>query len=451
MLVIFLTIFLACGFVLYSKYQVNWDKTQKSLRQIKGRVEFYYNQYHNFSHSGFTQEVHDRLVTDPRLLVISIYHPKDGMIYASEKKFNNQASFLLSPVQTNRLYQDASWKGRPEYRKMLFSGITPVAMKIINYDNRVFYIEGLYEILTRNEIFDVLKWGFFAFVMCLLLSILWRLFFVNSVEQGPVQRNYGFKTMSPISQGNHQGNYQEEPFSDQHAGFKAKSSHVEEPAAKGVFDDFDEKIPFQNQEKTPTHLNEAVLKTESKSRADEFEASRENPMAKGPKCDLFSPVTGLGWESHLSQRLGFEINRTSSFNQDMVFAIIKIDHPEDLKDVTQVYSSLAKTLLDHFLFQDLAFEYDNSGFALIIPDKDLREGLSALEAFQKKIARSMVGGQRCTLSIGLTSRNGRLVSEAILLKEAKRSVEKAQQEGVNQLFAFKTDPDKYRKVISESL
>ena len=56
-----------------------------------------------------------------------------------------------------------------------------------------------------------------------------------------------------------------------------------------------------------------------------------------------------------------------------------------------------------------------------------------------------------SVSMGLSSRNGRLLSESTFLKETETALKKAAEEGKNSIIAFESNPDKYRKILSKKL
>jgi len=164
--------------------------------------------------------------------------------------------------------------------------------------------------------------------------------------------------------------------------------------------------------------------------------------------NLFSPDTGLGWSDHLPQRLKFEIDRAAAFDQDLVLALLAVDDYRALSDRWELYVRIAKMILEEFNFQDLAFEYREGSYALILPDTELYRGTTELDLFQKKVASTKELGQPVTLTVGLSSRNGRLVDGVTLLTEASQALKRARSQGAGSLIGFQADPEKYRGMIA---
>jgi GGDEF domain-containing protein len=157
---------------------------------------------------------------------------------------------------------------------------------------------------------------------------------------------------------------------------------------------------------------------------------------------LFSLETGLGWNEHLVQRLGSELERAAASDQDL--SLLLIGSPELDRHNLKV---LAKHVLEAFPFRDLAFEYDSRAAAVILPDKDLDQSLQEARGFQNRL-RSGSWSSPVNISIGLSARNGRLISPNRLLTEVSQALKQAESAGGGQIIAFRADPNKYRSAIA---
>ncbi|MCX7025420.1 MAG: hypothetical protein NT080_12530 [Spirochaetes bacterium] len=164
---------------------------------------------------------------------------------------------------------------------------------------------------------------------------------------------------------------------------------------------------------------------------------------------LYSPDTGLGWESYLKERLGAELGRSASFEQDLVLAVVLF---EESAGNETAHIICAKTAIDFFGFRDLSFGHGERGFAFILPNIDIDHGIRMAEEFFKK-ATFILKDYRDPMSymdlhIGLASRSGRLISADRLLTEAESALEHAKSDHDSHIVAFVTDADKYRSFIS---
>jgi hypothetical protein len=152
---------------------------------------------------------------------------------------------------------------------------------------------------------------------------------------------------------------------------------------------------------------------------------------------LFSPATGLGWSQHLSPRLTSELERAAGADQDLSLVLISRRNGG--------IHELALSVLEAFPLRDLAFEYDSETIAVIIPDKDLDHCLLEAKDFQRRSISRVASGP---VSIGMSARNGRLVSSSRLLSEAGQALKQAESSEGGRIVAFRADPDKYRASIA---
>lgn len=165
---------------------------------------------------------------------------------------------------------------------------------------------------------------------------------------------------------------------------------------------------------------------------------------------LLSPSSGLVWAEHLEPRLRAEIDRAASSDQDISFASLVIDRisASGARDLEAARASGAKLLRETFASHDLLFEMGEDSFAVILPDTDIDQAVKSLDGLRKKAAGTTADATPMTLSIGLSSRAGRLVEEKTLLEEAETAREKASREGGNRVVGFRADPAKYRRALS---
>lgn len=168
-----------------------------------------------------------------------------------------------------------------------------------------------------------------------------------------------------------------------------------------------------------------------------------NTWVTAGEKSMFSSQTSLVLAGYLAERLKFEIERAASFDQDLVFALITPANREE-----NFFIEFSKAIADRFPFRDLIFEQEDNSCAIILPDKSLDQAIKELENLRILFQRKSWHKQRTTISIGLGARNGRLITQEILVKEARVSLKKAIKEGGNCLIAFRADPEKFRKVVT---
>lgn len=154
---------------------------------------------------------------------------------------------------------------------------------------------------------------------------------------------------------------------------------------------------------------------------------------------LYNPETGLGWEAFLEERLGLELERSASFDQDLVLLMIRnMGGDGDMEQISAV-------VREEYSSHDLIFEAGKNSLAMIEPNKDLDDAISDAQNLIKKLEQdSGFDNLKC----GISSRNGRLITGKRLIKEADTSLNKADEE--NPIVGFRSDPEKFREYLSKN-
>ncbi len=160
-------------------------------------------------------------------------------------------------------------------------------------------------------------------------------------------------------------------------------------------------------------------------------------------------ASGLIPREQLASRLEHELERAASSDQDLTLALIALEPQQ-----AGALGRLAHQVLNTFPFRDLCFQYDERTCAVILPDKDLAQGLKDARSFQRTLGegrdlpREASGGQRLVVAMGLAARNGRLANATRLLLEGSKALERALAEGGGRIVAFQADPEKFRKTLA---
>ena len=127
-------------------------------------------------------------------------------------------------------------------------------------------------------------------------------------------------------------------------------------------------------------------------------------------------------------------------------AHFRIDGPVADGRLPAVSVEIAGLLKQHFPIHDLIFETGDASYAVVMPDADVDTALRMVEEFRKKLAALPVEGRTRTLSVGVSSRGGRLVDENVLREEADVALAKASREGGNQVIGFRADAARFREI-----
>jgi GGDEF domain-containing protein len=170
--------------------------------------------------------------------------------------------------------------------------------------------------------------------------------------------------------------------------------------------------------------------------------------AEEPSRALTSPRTGLVWAEYLEPRLKAELERAASSDQDLSLAYLRIDEPFADGRLPLTYLEIARLLTQSFPLHDLIFEKGDDSYAIVVPDSGVDAAVRLLEDFRGKLASSALEGMRRTVSIGVSSRGGRLIDASILREEAEAALAKASREGGNQVIGFRADAARFRETLT---
>ncbi len=162
---------------------------------------------------------------------------------------------------------------------------------------------------------------------------------------------------------------------------------------------------------------------------------------------LASPSSGLVWAEHLAPRLKAEIERAAAADLDLAFARIVLDVPPDAHGRESASAAVARQLRSSFPVADLLFESGPGSFSVVLPDQDLDQAVRTLDGLRSRVASSASPGRRCTVSVGVSARGGRLIEENTLLVEAELASGRAAREGGNRVVGFRADPAKFRAAL----
>ncbi len=175
-------------------------------------------------------------------------------------------------------------------------------------------------------------------------------------------------------------------------------------------------------------------------------ARHEDSPRNGP-IGLFSPTTGFGWESYLEERLDSELMRSASAEEDIGLMIIRIP---GLDRENAGCRAICDQLLEFYKFKDLIFEYGEDGFSCIIHSINVDGALSLAERVYVAVSRVLEeNGMDNEIGIGISTRSFRLVPAKRIFMEAEQALRHAFEDPETAIVAFRVDPEKYRKYISE--
>lgn len=337
-----------------------------------------------------------------RLLALVIRNAKGEVLYAlpGSSPYYRQAPEGLTFEQ-------------PEGSTTRFSGALVAGLSI----------DALYVTLSQEALFYPIRDA--ALALCVVLALLLAALIVaiNTRKPATAERSdTGFEPSIP------------EPVMHDEPEQPEASLYAEEPAP----------APIQpTQEPPPADEQIAGMKTGVLTPSDLPSGSLDGPRG------LYDTETGLGWEAYLRERLGAELRRSASFEQDLSLMITSLEGSHRGDEAFNLY---AQTVRDFFSFKDMAFMFGEHGVALVLPNMDVDHALRMSEELLKKLSVLLHGKAKWTIDqgvfMGLTSRAGRLVDADRLVGEAMAALDKARKDSGSRIMAFRPDPEKFRAYLA---
>lgn len=298
------------------------------------------------------------------------------------------------------------------------------------------HVEAVYRIAGEHELFVIIRTGLITLLVIAVGLAFIIVFYVTKRGEEP-SVIYGEASPNRTDREHYADN---EPRSGQeHSEREAmEQQEVEEELSSEEF------FPHSH----PSSYSTEEAKSESFQDESSFNA---NQMEEEEEEGLYSPRTGFVRKMFLSPRLESELKRAAAFDQDLVLALVRCLE-ESERDADSTSAGTKPELYDQastfFPFQDLLFEYDQTSFAVILPNTDLDQGIELLSNFQHHLFET---GEPCNMevAIGLSSRNGRLLDQKRLLTETKVALKKAVDDPETRLVGFRPDPGKYRSFVAQ--
>ena len=330
--------------------------------------------------------------TEPRLLLLSVHSPSEGMLYLVARN----RGYLKEPASLSD-----QWRGTPVYQ--VTRGYEIAVSSPITAGTATETLDGVFVIMGREDLYPVLRDDLYLFLAFLLVSSV-LILIVMSVQPDSPQ---------PPRGGPGQGGRPASPGGQSASGGQG-GSWRDAPGNPGSPGDPSVGAPGQG------------------------------------GSGLVSPRTGLVWAEHLDPRLSAELERASTSDQDLAFARIRIDEPYADSNLPLVYVEIARLLKESFPLPDCIFETGSDSYSLLLPEVDIDGAVKSLDELRIKVSKQPVAGRKRPVSIGVSSRGGRLIDGPVLVEEADISVAKASREGGNQVVGFRADPARFREALSGS-
>jgi len=403
--VFFIVLIIFSIFSINRKYNDGRENGSRYLNKIKSEITTLYLSGEEFSSSAFKNTI-NRFFSADRALQSIVISSNEKIEYLYIK---NTGILNKKPVFTPEFIT------KPEYsfNRILYNLFT--ATVIIPGNNNI-NIETVYNTLEFYDIAYLIK----IIILVLLFYVIITIFFLLFMPE---------KEKAAISvkiAGNNQDEEAAGPAEEEDISVKA-------PAAAEIKHN---SVSEKQAAPSPASPYQPVTVREADPPEEILEINEDMQI---------SEKTGLAWFEYFNSKLSYELDKAASFDTDLTLFILSWISSEKT-GINILYQNLPE-LLRSFFMPDMAFEYDSNSIAVINPGTDLEECLPKINAF---VVRLKHVSEIEEIFAGVSSRNGRLISGKRLVKEAEGALAKAVSESGTPVIAFRSDPEKYRKMLSDN-
>lgn len=306
------------------------------------------------------------------------------------------------------------------------SAMLTVCSQTIHLDSTETFVNAAVYLVSPSKIFDLALNSFYIILAGTLLAVIFLILYISTTKEEPNNQKAQSKKVQEYR-----------PTTKKAKNYEPIIGTIPSP----VLDEVIEMPSVENYGKEE--------QSEQKNIKQEEHAPQNSAKRTIDPLGLFSPSTGLSWESYLEPRLDAELVRAASSEQDLSLIYIR---SIDLVHNHPCSKQIANLLLEYFNFRDLLFEFGKDGYICILQDRDLLKSLGICEKLYKDLT-SILGqfGLSTQLVIGISARSLRLTNGIRLVKEAMQAIDKAIEEPEMPIVAFRVNAERYRKFLSEEL
>jgi GGDEF domain-containing protein len=350
-----------------------------------------------FDAPQFKTDMHNVYDAEQRLLLLSIRSADQGFLYLVTRN----KSFLKDPATLS-----PDWRGTPVYQ--VSKGYELLLSRQMEGSDAV--MDAIFVVMGREDLYPVVRDDLYLFLAFLLVCAVIMLI-ATGVQEEPARQ-----PASPTAPS-------EAPFP-----FEALRPLREQPRPSAA-------APRVRPEPAAVVVQPEMAPEPAPDEAD-------RPPAPGRPDQ--------SWLDYLEPRLQSELSRARSSDLDLALARIRLDASHGDVRLPLVIAEMTRIIRESFPLHDMIFESGDDSCTILVPDTEIDAAVHALDELRNRISVTPLEGRNRTISVGVSSRAGRLIDGRTLLEEANVSLAKASREGGNQVIGFRADAARFRETLTES-
>ena len=417
------------SFSAYNLTQKHKDGTEKGLayfNRIKNSITTSYLSNNDFSSSAFRRSISNFFDSNKSFQSLAIYDNNGKMEY-----FYIRNPYILAenPVFTNDFMAKPKYKFNSFFFNLFSSSIIIPGSNNLN-------IEAVYNIINYNEISNYIK----ILIICMLAYIILTASFLLFVPYGNINLNSTKTDLKEKKDSVATSSETQTPESQ-----ATDNSDIIAIKYTPLINEINKSINNSNKEKSSNTVTETI---------NNSGAAKNNPIHTNiPELDTIidtlSPIvkvdesTGLASIDDFNPKLSYELDKATANDTDLSVLMLAFIS-EDNERITVFFNNLP-LLLRNFSMPQMAFKVSRSKLSIIMPEKTIEESIKKADEF---IGRLKNISTIENIYAGISSRNSRIISAERLIKEADGAIAKAIS-GPDHIVAFKSDPEKFREMLTK--
>jgi diguanylate cyclase (GGDEF)-like protein len=165
----------------------------------------------------------------------------------------------------------------------------------------------------------------------------------------------------------------------------------------------------------------------------------EDRIAEIVRMSLRDGLTGLFNHACCYQKIDMELKRYARYAKVVSLMMIDIDDFKGLNDRyghqegDRILAMIGKLIDGATRESDICCRYGGEEFAVILPSTDASEAGTLADRLRATLAKSLPGGRRVTVSIGVASSGENTETSAALVEKADAALYQAKRSGKNRV------------------
>jgi len=378
------------GYRIEDARQKNAAGARERIADVAAKARSLKDTTGGFDAPQFKKDMRGIFDAEPRLLLLSIRSADQGILYLVARN----KSFVKEPASIS-----PDWRGTPVYQ--VSKGYELLLNEQVESPDAS--MDAIFVIMGREDLYPVVRDDLYLFLAFLLVCAV-IILIATGIQDEPARP----------------GAYAPAPIVETPRPFEPRQPAREPPRAY-----------------TPPPAREPAPAEEPPVPA---------PVAPPP----VAPTADQGWRAYLEPRLEAELSRAQSSDLDLALARVRLDEPGADSRLPLVISEMTRLIRESFPLHDTIFESGEDSCVILIPDTEIDAAVHGLDDLRKKISATPLEGRIRSVSIGVSTRAGRLIEGRTLLEEADVSLAKASREGGNQVIGFRADAARFRETLTGS-